>query len=52
MSPFVTGVSDDLQEEFHSAMLNDNMNISLLMIHAQHVEEEMAKRKIRDAKRS
>ena len=33
-------------------MLHDNMNISRLMIHTQHVEEAMAKRKIRDAKRA
>ena len=33
MSCFVTGVSDDLQEECHSAMLHDNMNIYHLMVH-------------------
>ena len=33
MSRFVTGVSDDLQEEFHSAMFHENMNISRLMVH-------------------
>ena len=35
MSRVVTGVSDDLQEERHSAMLHDNMDISRLMVHAQ-----------------
>ena len=35
MSCFVMGVSDDLQEECHSAMLHDNVNISHLMVHAQ-----------------
>ena len=44
-------VSDDLQEECHSTMLHDNVNISHLMIHAQHVEEARAKRKSKDAKR-
>ena len=39
MSRFMTGVSDDLQEKFHSAMLHDNMNISRLMGHSTHVEE-------------
>ncbi|XP_069150237.1 uncharacterized protein [Solanum lycopersicum] len=51
MSHFATRVSDDLQEECHSAMLHDNMNISRLMVQSQHVEEARAKRKIRDAKR-
>ena len=37
MSHFVTGVSDDLVEEFHLAMLHENMNISFLMVHAQQV---------------
>ena len=49
---FVTGVSEDLQEECQSSMLNDNMNISRLMVYARRVEEEIAKRKSRDAKRS
>ena len=35
MNDFVTGVSDDLQEECHSAILHDNMKISRLMAHAQ-----------------
>ncbi|XP_069150827.1 uncharacterized protein [Solanum lycopersicum] len=52
MIRFVTGVSDDLQEKCHSAMLNYNMNISRPMVHAKHVEEARAKRKNRDAKRA
>ena len=44
MSSFVIGVSDDFQEECHSAMLHDNMNISHIMVHSQHVEEERDKR--------
>ena len=51
MSHFVTGVSEDLQEECHSALLHDNMNISHLMVHARRDEEARAKRKSRDAKR-
>ena len=50
MCRFVMGVSDDLQEECHSAMLHDNMNFFRLMVHAKYVEEERAKRKSRDAK--
>ncbi|TMX04404.1 hypothetical protein EJD97_008955 [Solanum chilense] len=43
---------EDLQEECHSSMLHDNMNIYCLMLHARRVEEARAKRKSRDAKRS
>ena len=32
-------------------MLHDNMNISSLMVHAQHVEEARVRRKSRDSKR-
>ena len=45
-------MSDDLQEEFHSAMLHDSMNIYRLMVHAKHVEEARDKRMCRDAKRA
>ena len=51
MNRFVTGVSNDLQEECHSAMLHDNMNIYHLMFHAQQVEQERAKTRSREAKR-
>ena len=47
----MSGVSEDLQEEFQSAMLHDNMNIFRLMVYAKRVEEARAKRKSRDAKR-
>ena len=52
MKCFVMGVSDDLQKECHSAMLHNNMNISRVMIHAQQVEEAMAKRRSKYAKRA
>ena len=45
-------MSDDLQEECHSAMLHDNMNISRDMVHGKHVEEENSRRKSNDAKRA
>ena len=51
MSRFVIGVSDDLKEECHSAMLHENMKISHLMVHAQQVEEARAKRRSRDSKK-
>ena len=37
MSCFMIRVPDDLQEECHSAMIHENMSISLFMVHAQHV---------------
>ena len=37
MSTFVMGVLDYLQEECHSAIQHDNMNISRLMVHDNHV---------------
>ena len=52
MSRFVMGVLDDLQEEFHSAMLHDNMKNSRIMVHDKHVEETRDKRKSRNAKRA
>ena len=33
-------------------MLHENINISRLMVHDQHVEEARAKRKSQDAKRA
>ena len=51
MSNFVMGVSEDLQQEFLSSMLHDNMNISRLMVHTRRVEEERDKRKSRYLKR-
>ena len=51
MSNFVTGVSNDLQEECHSDMLNDNMKISHPMLHIIFVYEIRTKSKSRDDKR-
>ena len=45
MSRFLMGVLDYLQKECHSAMLHDNMNISGIMVHAEHVEEARSKSK-------
>ena len=42
MSHFMKVVSVDLQYECHSAMLHDNMNIYLLMVHDMRVEESRA----------
>ena len=52
MSRFVTAVSDDLVEECHDEMLHNDMNLSLLIEHAQQVEESRLKRNNRNAKRA
>ena len=52
MGLFVTGVSDDLVEECCSVMLIDNMDNSMLMVHAQQVEETRLKRKNMEFKRA
>ena len=42
MSHFAMEASDDFQEDFHLDILHKNMNISRLMMHANHVEEARA----------
>ena len=43
MSRFVTRVSEDLQEDFRAAILNENMDLGRLMLHAKQVEESRRK---------
>ena len=52
MSRYVTGVSEELEEEFHAAMLHDNMDISRLMVHTQKVEESHLRKKNREANKT
>ena len=52
MNRTVVAVSGDLQEECHSAMLHDNMNISCIMVYAKQVEKGRDKRRSTNAKRA
>ena len=45
MSRFVTGVSEDLDEECREAMLHDNMNLGRFMVHAQQVEKSLRRKR-------
>ncbi|XP_049386667.1 uncharacterized protein LOC125850871, partial [Solanum stenotomum] len=51
MSRFVTGVSDQVKEECHTAMLHNDMNISRLIVYVQSIEESKLKRMNRNVKR-
>ena len=48
----MTGVSEDLVEECHAAILHDNMIISHLIVHAKQVEESRLMRRNRESKRA
>lgn len=43
MSKFLTGVSSYVVKECRSAMLNRDMDLSRLMIHAQQIEADKVK---------
>ena len=47
----MTGVSENLHKECHSAMLHDNMKIYRLLVHEIRVEKARSKPNSRDAKR-
>ena len=51
MSKLLTGIYRDLEEEFRSVLLNDNMNLSKLMVHVLQVEDSRKKRSIHDFRR-
>ena len=48
MSRFVSGVSEDLEEECRECMLHDNMDIGRLMVHRQQVEESRRRKRDRE----
>ena len=51
MIRYVMGVSEELKEDCHAAMLYEKMDLSRLMFHAQHVEESRLRKWNREAKK-
>ena len=51
MSRFLTGINGDLEEECWAAMLHDNMDLSMLIVHVQQVEDRRRKEGTRDVRR-
>ena len=50
MSRYVTGVFEDLVEEYRANMLHEKIDLSRFMVHAQRVEESHPRRRNREAK--
>ena len=51
MSRFVNSVTEDMEEECRAAMLHDNMDLAILMVHAHQVEESRQRKRGREAKK-
>ena len=49
-SRYVTGVSEELEEECRASMLYDNMDLARLMVHAQQFEESRLTKRNMEAK--
>ena len=47
---FMTGVSEDMEEEFRASMLRDKMELCRLMVHTQQVEESLRRKRGREGK--
>lgn len=52
MSKFVSGASKDVVKEYKTAIFVMDMDISMPMVHALQIEENVVKEKKRDDKRS
>ena len=52
MSRFLTGVSEDMEEECRSAMLHDNIYLGRLMVHPQKVEDSHWRKRGRESKKT
>ena len=51
MRRFVTGISEDLEEECREDMLHKNMDLSRLMVHAQQVGESCRRKRVQEGKK-
>ena len=52
MSRFVTGMSEELEEECRAATNHDNMNLSRLMVYGQQLEESFLRKRNREVKKA
>ena len=50
MIRYVTGLSEELEDECRASMLHHCMNLSRLMVHAQYVEENRLRKRNREVK--
>ena len=51
MRRFVSGVSEDLEEECRESMLHDNVDLCRLLVHALQVEESTRIKKAQKGKK-
>ncbi|XP_015060278.1 uncharacterized protein LOC107006166 [Solanum pennellii] len=52
MSHYVMGVSQELEEECHAAILHDNLDIYRLMVHAQQVDESHLRKRNKEVNKA
>ena len=51
LSRFVTGVSENMEEECRASMLRDYMDLSRLMVHEKQLEESHRRKRGREGKK-
>ncbi|XP_015077507.1 uncharacterized protein LOC107021372 [Solanum pennellii] len=51
-SRYVTGMSEEIEEECRAAMLHDNMDISRLTVHSKHVQESRLRKRYKEARKA